>query len=262
MQWRGRWRQGLLLFILLFLPGPFSVAAADRAITIVAENDWFPYASDQDGQPVGMAVDLVRAAFAAAGAELELVIQPYARCLEGLELGRQAGCFNTIREPANEARFLFHAAPLFSARILIVAPADSTASGLGPLDLEGQAVAVTNGYTYDEPFQSSTRVDKDVASSDLAVLRLVALKRVPYGVIYEQVMAHLMSQHGGELAGNIKVVGVLSQPDLYVSFSRIHPDTPRAIAALDRGLALIRADGTYDEITRRWATQFNLVGGN
>lgn len=256
--YRYRFRIAFLISLLLTtLPG--AVAAEEKSITLVAESNWYPYSGVENGEPSGLAVDLVRAAFAAAGETLTLISQPYARCLEEVETGLHAGCFDTIREPATEARFLFHAKPLFSARILIIAPAESTAEGLGPLDLEGAQVAVTNGYTYGEPFQSSPRVIKEVASSDLAILRLVALKRMPYGVIYEQVMTHLLTEHAEELAGKVRPVGVLSLPDLYVSFSRTHADAPRAIAALDKGLALIRADGTYQEIEQRWATRFNLA---
>lgn len=262
MRWCARWQRVAVLLVLLGAAGRALPAAAEEAVTLVAEDDWYPYSSEQDGAPAGMAVELVRAAFAAAGQKLELISQPYGRCLEEVESGRQVGCFDTIREPQNETRFLFHAEPLFSARILIVAPVDSPAQDLGPRDLEGADVAVTNGYTYAEPFQSSGRVRKKVASSDLGVLRLVALNRTSYGVIYEQVMAHLLSQHGAELGGKVKVVGILSLPDLYVSFSRIHPDTPRAMAALDRGLARIRANGVYQEIEQRWMARLGLAGGN
>jgi polar amino acid transport system substrate-binding protein len=261
----AQWRRWALALAMLFGAWSVALAGAGRAeaqerIALVAENDWYPYSALRNGQSEGMAVDLVRAAYRAAGVEVDLVSQPYARCLNEVELGLQLGCFNTIREPANEARFLFHAKPLFSAAIVIIAPADSTASDLGPADLKGQRVAVTNGYTYGEPFQSDAGIDKDVAASDLGVLRLVALKRASYGVIYDKVMAHLLAEHGGELAGKVKVVGLLTEPDLYVSFSRRHASAPAAIAALDKGLEIIRANGTYAEIEQEWALRFSVAG--
>jgi polar amino acid transport system substrate-binding protein len=237
-----------------------SAAFAGDPVTIVAESDWYPYSAERDGAPEGMAVDLVRAAFEAAGVDLRLVSQPYARCLEEVESGMQLGCFDTTREPANEARFLFHDQPLFSARIVIIAPSDTDADGLTPADLKGEVVAITNGYTYGEPFQSDAGVQKEVVTSDLAILRVVALKRTSYGAIYERVMAHLLSEHAAELAGKVKVVGLLSEPDLYVSFSKKRPDSAAAIAALDRGLALIRANGVHQEIEQRWAARFSVAG--
>ncbi len=251
---------GLLLLGLLLLSTALSNVRADEPIRLVAENDWFPFSAERHGGPEGLAVDLVRAAYEAAGTKVELVSQPYARCLGEVEAGLQLGCFDTIREPSTEARFLFHEKPLFSSAIVIIAPADSTAEDLTPADLKGQRVAVTNGYTYGEPFQSDSSVIKDNTTSDLGVLRLVALKRAAYGVIYDKVMAHLLAEHGGELAGKVKVVGLLARPDLYVSFSKRRPDAAAAMAALDRGLEIIRANGIYAEIEQRWAVRFSVAG--
>ena len=257
-----------LIIACLALSAMIAPARAEERYTIVAENDWYPYSAlrqsepggEPGGQPEGMAVDLVRAAYAAAGAKVDLVSQPYARCLEEVEAGWQLGCFDTTREPTTEARFRFHAVPLFSANIVIIAPAESTEHDLGPGDLKGRNVAVTNGYTYGEPFQSDPTVNKDVVKNDLAILRVVAMKRVPYGVVYDKVMAHLLAERGSELAGKIKIVGLLFQPDLYVSFSKKRPEATAAMAALDRGLEIIRKNGTYREIEQHWAARFSVAG--
>jgi polar amino acid transport system substrate-binding protein len=250
----------LLVLAALLGLAPVSSVAADESFKIVAENDWYPYSALRDGKLEGMAVDLVRAAYQAAGAKVEFVSQPYARCLEEVEAGWQLGCFDTTLEPATVARFRFHQTPLFSANIVIIAPVDSPAQDLEPADLKNQHVAVTNGYTYGEPFQSDASVDKDVVKNDLAILRVVAMKRVPYGVIYDKVMAHLLAEHGAELAGKVKIVGLLFQPDLYVSFSKKRPEATAAMAALDRGLKIIRKNGTYRDIEQYWATRFSVAG--
>jgi polar amino acid transport system substrate-binding protein len=103
---RNLWRLGCAALLLLGLA--LSNARAEDTFRLVAENDWFPYSAERHGAPEGLAVDLVRAAFEAAGSKVELVSQPYARCLSEVEAGRQLGCFDTIREPSTEARFLFH----------------------------------------------------------------------------------------------------------------------------------------------------------
>jgi polar amino acid transport system substrate-binding protein len=251
-----------LLILALLLPAvlPGAPARADEPIQLVAEDDWYPYSGRRNGQAEGMAVDLVRAAYAAAGHKVSFVSEPYARCLEEVEKGLQLGCFDTTREPENEARFLFHKVPLFAARIVIIAPIDSAAAGVTGRDLKGERVAVTNGYTYGEPFQSDAEVNKDVVTSDLAVLRVVALKRADYGVIYDRVMASIIAENAGELSGKVKVVGVLAEQELYVSFSKQRPEAPKAMAALDRGLALIKADGTYDAIEQKWEARFSVAG--
>lgn len=244
---------------MLLLAG--SRVLAQDHLTIVAEDNWYPYSAERDGAAEGFAVDLVRAAYRAAGHDVRFVTMPYARCLEEVRAGRELGCFDTTHEPENESRFLFHQVPLFSATIVIVGPADSPAQELTPADLRGQKVAITNGYTYGEPFQSDATINKDVVVSDLSVLRVVALKRATYGLVYDRVMASIISEHAAELAGKVKIVGMLSQQDLFISFSKARPEASEAMAALDRGLNLIKADGTYQAIEQRWVDRFAVAGG-
>ncbi|WP_303978190.1 ABC transporter substrate-binding protein [Dongia mobilis] len=252
--------RALLLMPVLAISLATTMVQAGETFQIVAESDWFPYSAERDGRADGMAVDLVRAAYGAAGHQVSFVSQPYARCLEEVEKGLQLGCFDTTREPENEARFLFHQVPLFSATIVIIAPIDSTAADLTASDLQGERVAVTNGYTYGEPFQSDASVDKDVVTTDLALLRVVALKRAAYGVIYDRVMASLIAENAGELSGKVKVVGVLNEQELYVSFSKERQEAVKAMAELDRGLALIKANGTYAAIEQKWVARFSVAG--
>jgi polar amino acid transport system substrate-binding protein len=138
---------------------------------------------------------------------------------------------------------------------VIVAPADSQEHDLTSADLQGKNVAATIGYTYGEPFQSDPTVDKDFVQSDVAILRLVANKRAAYGVIFDMVMNNLVAEHPEELAGKIKIVGILSRQDLYISFSLRHPGAKEAAALIDRGLARIKADGTYRRLEESWQSR-------
>ncbi len=87
--------------VVLFAGMVGGAVAADR-IRIGAEDDWRPYSYVAEGKPVGFAVDLARAAWAAAGVELELVSLPYARCMREVDNGTLAGCFDTLRDPRTE----------------------------------------------------------------------------------------------------------------------------------------------------------------
>ena len=75
---------------------------AGERIRIGAEDDWSPYSSVAQGRPVGFAVDLVRAAWAASGVDVELVPLPYARCMKEVDRGLLAGCFDTLHDPILE----------------------------------------------------------------------------------------------------------------------------------------------------------------
>ena len=75
-------------------------------LLIGAEDDWYPFTALRDGQIKGMSVDIVKAAFAAADTDIQLVSYPYARCMKMALEGALIACFNTAPDAriANEYR--------------------------------------------------------------------------------------------------------------------------------------------------------------
>jgi len=248
--WWLQWRPRALLFALC-VAGVGSAAAADR-IRIGAEDDWRPYSYVVEGKPVGFAVDLARAAWAAAGVELELVPLPYARCMKEVDNGTLAGCFNTLRDARNEAKYRWHTKPLFKARIAIYGR--SKPEGAGKVDLPallGFRIGVTNGYDYGEAFDNDTRMVRDVAPSDLTSLRKLVAGRVDYALVFDRVAQQIASVHP-ELAKGFTQRGVLVEPLLYISFTTRLPGLEALIARFDAGLDKVRKSGEYARIEARW----------
>lgn len=227
------------------------VARADTLL-IGAEDDWYPYSANIDGEPRGQAVDIVRAAYRATGNEVKLVSMPYARCMKLTLAGKLVGCFDTSWDKSLVADYLFHRQPMFLAKIVIFARKDSTEHNLTTRDLENHRVAVTNGYTYGDDFDLDRAIGKDVSMRDLDGLRKLIAGRVDYAVVFEKVANYLAERYPVELAGRIKPVGEVRTMELFVSFGKRHPDAQRAVELLDRGLETIRRDGSYSRIEAAW----------
>ena len=226
-------------------------AAAER-IRIGAEDDWRPYSYVVEGKPVGFAVDLARAAWAAAGIELELVPLPYARCMKEVDNGTLAGCFDTLRDARTEARYLWHKRPLFKARIAIYGR--SSAPNTRPVDaagLLGFRIGVTNGYDYGEAFDNDARMQRDVAPSDLISLRKLVAGRVDYALVFDRVANAIAKTHP-DLGKGFALRGVLVSPQLYLSFSPKYPGIDRMVLLFDQGLAKVRKSGEYARIEAQW----------
>ena len=119
--------------------------------------------------------------------------------------------------------------------------------------LEGRRVGVTNGYTYGDAVEDDRLIDKDAALRDELTLRKLVAGRVDFALVYTAVTDYLLQAHPGEFAGRIRQVGVVQSFPLYVSFSQKNPDAARAMALYDRGMKLIREDGTYARIQKRWS---------
>jgi polar amino acid transport system substrate-binding protein len=228
-------------------------AFAGERIRIGAEDDWSPYSSVSKGRPVGFAVDVVRAAWAASGVDVELVPLPYARCMKEVDRGLLAGCFDTLRDPVLESRYRWHQQPLFRARIGIYGRADA---GNGRTDLtlaglRGKRVGVTHGYDYGEAFDGDATMLRDVAPSDLLSLRKLMAGRVDYVLVFDRVANAIAKEHP-DLGKGFTLHGVLVEPNLYLSFSRSYPGIEHIVSQFDQGLAKVRSSGEYVRIEARW----------
>jgi polar amino acid transport system substrate-binding protein len=220
-------------------------------VRIGAEDDWRPYAYVQAGQPAGFAVDLVRAAWEAAGVEVELVPLPYARCMREVEAGKLAGCFDTLRDARTEDKYLWHKYHLFRARIGIYGRSDGPADPVNVQALRGKRVGVTNGYDYGTAFDDDPTMVRDVAASDLTSLRKLVAGRVDYALVFDRVATEIAANNP-TLGQGFRLRGVLLEPSLYLSFSKKFPGVEPLIARFDAGLDKIRKNGEYARIEARW----------
>ncbi|QTN26938.1 transporter substrate-binding domain-containing protein [Rhodoferax sp. AJA081-3] len=239
------------LLCLFFVCGAHAMAS--ERIRIGAEDDWSPYSSSVKGKPQGFAVDLVRAAWAAAGVEVELVPLPYARCMKEVDRGDLAGCFNTLRDPVQESRYRWHQQALFQARIGIygrVTPG-VVPKPLGLEGLRGKRIGTTHGYDYGAAFDGDPTMLRDEAPSDLSSLRKLVAGRVDYALVFDRVANAIAKSHP-DLGKGFALHGVLVAPQLYLSFSPKYPDIDRMVSLFDQGLAKVRKSGEYARIEAKW----------
>ncbi|MEN0105135.1 MAG: transporter substrate-binding domain-containing protein [Pseudomonas sp.] len=238
---------------LLFAVLGMSCAQAET-IQIGAEDDWYPYTALRDGTIQGMSVDIVKAAFAASGTDVELESFPYSRCMQLALRGQIVACFNTSPNPKIAAEYLLPRHPLFSEFILLWARNDN-ARPISSLDqLVGKTVAVTNGYEYGAEFDNDTRLSRVLVRKDLNGFLMLQRKRVDYMLAFRGTALQLFEEHP-ELRGQFIPVMTVHRPDLYLSFSRHHPKAAFLLERFDQGMRLIETNGRYQQIIDTWRNQ-------
>ena len=225
-----------------------------ETITLVAEDNWYPYAALKGGKITGLAVDVVEAAYAKVGISVKFISAPYSRCLMLARTGQALGCFNSTNDVTLRQQFVFHQEPLFKAVIGIYATVKAQAEAVRTHDLQGRTVGFTHEYTYGDEIESDTKIVREVAPSDLSNLRKLLIGRSEYSLIYTRVADHLQIAYPNEFKGRIRQVGTVIEDKLFVSFSKIWPDAKRYAQLLDQGLIGIRADGTYKKLEQKWST--------
>ena len=226
-------------------------ATADEVYRIGAEDDWYPFTALREGKVQGMSADLVRAAFAASNTRVELVPYPYSRCMELTRTGRLAACFNTSPDADIASEFRLPQEPLFSDDILLWARHDNARPVTDLQQLAGRKVAVTIGYEYGTAFDSLTDVARVEVRRDLNGFRMLAHQRVAYTAAYRGIAAALFAEYP-ELAGQFVPVATLHRPQLFVSFSRHHPQAELLLSRFDSGMRALHRDGRYQQIIERW----------
>ncbi|MBV8657307.1 MAG: transporter substrate-binding domain-containing protein [Burkholderiales bacterium] len=230
----------------------FSLGAGAETVTLGAEDDWYPYSGKVNGQAKGFAEDLITEAYKAAGVEVKFESVPYARCMEETKGGKLLGCFDAARNSLLEPNYLWHAKPMYTARINIYALSNSTESNLKVKDLEGKDVAVTNDYEYGDEFDKNTKIKRSVSNQDEQGFRKLIAGRVKYMVAYEKVTNYLIEKNKAEFQGKFKAVGMTAEPGLFIAFSKTFPNAQQLVDKFNTGLDAIMKNGRYKAIEAKW----------
>lgn len=244
----------LCLITFLVISFPTNADTVVKTIILVGEDDWYPYSAYKDGKLQGLAVDVIEAAYAAVNVKVQFKAAPYARCMMLAESGQELGCFDSVKDSKLVKTHLFHQEPIFKAEIGIYALADAKEPSIKVQDLNGKRVGVTRGYTYSDEIESNQSIWREVAPTDVSNLRKLLLNRSDYSLVYTRVVDYLVTKYPSEFKDKIRQVGSLNQIDLYISFSKLHPEAKRFTNLLDAGLYKIKKNGVYAQIEQKWRT--------
>lgn len=229
--------------------------ATAETLTLVAENDWYPYAADRNGEARGISVDIVRAAYAAVGVDVQFKLMSYARCMEVLDLGEEVGCFNTPDDDAIRLAQLLPEHALDINPAFIYTRVDNVTDTLSLAQLGGKVVGIVNGYRYGNAFMQDPDILHEYSPSDLQNLKKLSAGRLDYIVLYERVARYLIGQYGEELAIKIKPVTPIGKIAIFVSFSQHHPRSAEAMKQFDKGMDKLQESGRYAAILHDWDTR-------
>lgn len=239
--------------IILFLIISFvfvCFASYAETIKIIAEDDWYPYSGQTTDGLHGVAVDIVREAFKAEGIDVEFDVMNYDRGMLLVKDGKAIACFDAPRTEEIEQTYFWHDQPMYKADSFFYATNDSTEKISNVKDLEGKTLGLTQGYGYGNAIDMNNSIKKEYSKTDEIILKKLLAKRVDFIVLYGLVADNLVSRLG--VRGQVKQVGPSEATDIYVAFSRKHPDGKKYCDIFSQGLKKIRENGTYQKIFAEW----------
>jgi polar amino acid transport system substrate-binding protein len=242
----------LLLALFLMQMGCGMAVAAPFLIAV--EDDAAPW-SQRDG--TGFANDIVRAAFKAAGSEIELSVVPYARCKDMAIRGKAVACFTMSWVPELDGKIVFAQKPLFRCSV------DYFVSSKHPLKAnseevipKGTVIGIVIGYEY--PPSLYALKEKGIVVLEESESEELNLKKLALGRIDAALVTHNETKPAELLLARAGVTRQVRRTfrsgvnDSFIGFSTKHPDGMKALEKFNEGYRIITANGDRQLIEQKW----------
>ena len=221
-------------------------AAAAKVYVVGTDAAYAPFESQNEkGEIVGFDIDVVSAVAKKAGIEVKFVNTPWEGMFNNLAQGDRDLLVSAITITDERKQTMDFSAPYFDAQQLIAVKADSKIAKFD--DLKKLKVGVQTGTTGDEV------VSKLIGKTSTAVKRFestpLALKELESGgvdavVADNGVVIHYVANNTG---AQFKTVADASfTPEQYGL--AVKKGNAELLEKINKGLADIKADGTYDKI--------------
>ena len=226
-------------------------STALSAQTITAAGDPWPPFLDPDHPQQGVATELVKAAFASQGDELKLDFVPWQRALEGVKEGEYDVLIGAWKTQEREG-FLKYSEPYMFNDVKFIKKKGSDFEYSGMDSLTGKTIGTVRGYGYGDAFENATNFKREDAANLMPSILKVIGGRIDLTLEDEVVAKSLISKENPEALEQIEFVAKpMSSNGLYVASGLKNPKHDEIIASLNKGMAAIKADGTFDAILKR-----------
>ena len=219
----------------------------------LAGNVWPPY-TDRSLPENGLSVDLIRTALGRAGYKVDYIEVPWERAVQGVRSGR----YDMLNgwPTSKRSGYARHSQPFLTNRLRWVKrrASDIRYDGLG--SLVPYRIALSRGYRYDDELESDSRLTKDYVSNFVQAAKMLLAQRVDLTLEDERTAQFHFDRELEQVSEALAFVpGEFSLLDLTLVVRNGHPQQADIIAAFDREIAEMIADGSYQAIFKRHGMQ-------
>lgn len=237
------------LFVLLLL---FVMCLSVQARTIVAAADpWRPFV-DPDNPTEGLSLEIIRAAYKTQGYEVEMKFIPWARAEHGVREGIYDILPPTWRTAERE-KYLMYSDPYAYNEVKFIKRKGDPFEYEGLNSLTGKTIGTMRGYGYGTEFLQATNFIRDDVSEFSMNIRKLLADRIDLSLEDEIVARYTIAQELPEMLKEIEFTNnYLTKHSLHVTSGIKNPRHKEIIEAFNRGLKIIKEDGTYSEIMKKY----------
>jgi len=230
----------------------FSSCWLNAATYTAAQDPWPPFIKT-DGDP-GISVEIVRAALESQGHQMEMKILPWARALDSVKKGSIDILVATWFTEERTA-FLRYSEPYGENSIKFIKRKGDGFEFNGMDSLSGKKVGIIRGYGYGTEFLNAGNFTRPETQDLIANVKKLIANRIDLTLEDEIVARSLMAKHPGMVDKIEFTSNALSVNKLYVTSGTANANSEAIIDAFNKGLEAIKANGTYDAILKKYASE-------
>ena len=238
------------LLILIGLLLQTAAATCAEPIQVAVDSAYPPYMYGT--RPArGLYPEIIREAFSLAGLTAEVTGYPWKRALS---LGRSGdAAVGGIYQNLERLTRYDYSDPLYLETLVVCVRKGHAFEFKGVVDLTGKRVGINRGWSYGEVVDSARRAglfEAEEATGDQANLKKLLLGRLDCIIADELSLLRIIEREGwGDQ------VEMLSHPatvnSAYLAVAK-KTDQTNIIEAFNRGLALMKANGSYSSLVNRF----------
>ncbi len=239
-----------VLISLLAISIQITVATAQDKVRLT-NGEWAPYQS-QNLPNYGAASHLMTEAFAAANVIAEYGFFPWNRAMLLVERGAWDGTFMWVLTPERERKFLA-SDPLFTIREVVFYSSDNPIVAKNISDLKGKVMGVLDSSAFGVQFNEMVEKGEIIVArvrNNQQLFQMLASGRVDFVPELETSGYDAVAEHlSAEQQKRITHLQTLTHPWSYhLLVSRMIDNGPFLIDSFNRGLAIIKENGKFEQI--------------
>lgn len=238
--------------LITFISMCFICLNLQAEIVTAAQDPWPPFV--QEGKDPGLSVEIAQQALKTQGYELRMRIMPWSRAMNEVK-NANVDMIISAWKTDERTKFLRYSQPYATNQIKFITLANSTFEYNGLDSLSGKSVGVARGYGYGDEFNAAKNFKRPIANDLIANLQKVATKRIDMTLEDEIVAKATMAAEGLDVNKFRFTKNALSSNDVYVVSGLSNSRSEKLIAAFDKGLAIIKSNGTFDKIMKKYGVQ-------
>ncbi len=240
-----------ILFFGLIIPA--SSLCQSQRIIMVTEH-WPPFRINDAGSPSGFRgidIDIVNKLSERLGIKIEIQRHPWARALALMRSG-DADMITGVAFTEEREKFAYYIPISYYA----VRPVFYTQKGKGSRiqtyqDLYGPTVGYSIHSAYFEPFDSDSKVEKIGLSTEIQLMKVLALKRIDVIIGTDPNISYDIARLGFQQTLEPTAYQPSGKTELFIALSRKSPVLAQA-QEIEQVLRGLLSDGTIDEIVSKY----------